>query len=685
MEQYTQRRVRRCVAPVLLCLVTTLLFAGARGQERRQTTPRVPRLQNTRRLQTPEQARAQRPRIARAEALRLWAERTRGQNPVLPVVMQVLGRSARGVPDSQKGDLDRAWDSLLRRHPRASRDLLRQFAADWQRLPSQTRQRVVPPELMDLRSSQALTRSWCATVLRPQFARIVRTGGRVPRITPVAGGARMTSGKLIASVMQIAGGPRGWRRLRPQAFDMNRIRQAAEHATDPVIDRTDPFTGLGGGYLPGASLTLVGERFSPDKSKDKVILAGSMGGGSVGDLATLSPAMASSDGQRLSITLPGNLTPNYYWARVQTSGSSGTRTSNSFPIRIGKPMPPRPVITSISPNPQYPGRTIFIEGQNFLVGSMPLVFVLYTPLDEQIVAADFQLKSAPATRCVLGFGEAVNDHQVRADVPYATMTGGRYRVAVMRLTEFDGEKYGMSEWAEWQAKPFRYRVSFDKLTCDATFENWALWQHLHPGDPLYSPTGTNDRFLGWSQHDNLYTAWVTLHDNQADSRCTDRFAMEPGNVHPYGGFGITYGVNGDPGDIRYMLGAAAQLVSIDPNTDIQATMDTLGAIGDLATFISTVSGQPEIAAIAAIVMPILESIAQWLDSTRDPISLGTRQLQWGALDLQKLTQGTARTIQGELDFQCPVWQLPLGGYNNPPIPTGNTAHYRMSYQIDRCD
>lgn len=86
------------------------------------------------------------------------------ENPFIPMLVHAIERHLQGVTD--KSEIDRALEEALRRHPGVTREMLRQFVADYKQVPEKVRMRITPVQLKGLTPERKLEMTTFATTLR---------------------------------------------------------------------------------------------------------------------------------------------------------------------------------------------------------------------------------------------------------------------------------------------------------------------------------------------------------------------------------------------------------------------------------------------------------------------------------------------------------------------------------------
>lgn len=369
------------------------------------------------------------------------------------------------------------------------------------------------------------------------------------------------------------------------------------------------------GYDPGQTITLVGRLFSSNKSENTVIVLKEMAGGSKAEVTGLTPSVARAEA--LEIKIPGSLAPGHYYLQVNVKRPDKVAKSNLADLYIKSPPPPAPVIKSISPKPQFPGRQVLINGQN-LKGTSSIAGVWFKPMENQPLASFVTLKGE---KVGFGLGKALNATQIEVTIPSLLMAG-KYRV----VTEVPGA--GMSQWFEYEVRPFRYQVNFTSIKCK------------DESDPE------------WAGGDELVVAWVVVGDSTA-------YAKSTGDHNNYKNFDdgdtdtfhpadrAVFMPAGGPDQVKRALAINTTLYEWDAG-DVKAVNEVIGFVGDLAAKILTSTGQVEWAVVVKILTPIVQKVVSWVGG--NPDHLGDRNLAWSAVELIEDTDNPEGRFTGHLDF-----------------------------------
>ena len=226
----------------------------------------------------------------------------------------------------------------------------------------------------------------------------------------------------------------------------------------PRIDRMVPEAAAG--YEPGATVTLVGRYFSVERDRNTIQIMKRLADGSVGVLAELKPAIASTSGTALEAALPGDLGPASLIVRVVVEKDGKSLAGNPVEFGLQTPLAPAPVITGITPNPQSPHKMITVDGRNF--GDAAMIELWFHP------KADSPLPTT-ATADRIAFAQVLGETQLYSQVPIG-LDAGDYLVACNRAGRLSG-------WFDFQVS----RAPADLAVIDV--EALQVWEYANPRPP----------------------------------------------------------------------------------------------------------------------------------------------------------------------------------------------------------
>ncbi len=526
--------------------------------------------------------------LTSTERMTIALQRLDKENPFIPVLVHAIERHLQGATD--KSEIDKALDDALRRHPFVNREMLQKFVNDYKQVPEPIRMRITPVQLRNLSVTRKLEISTLATAVR----KLSVAERPSPEIQPVIVG-----------------------QLRP--------------LTNPVITRLEPDSRRS--YRAGDTVDIIGQRFAPDRSKNKVHILIDFHSEKA-PLQTLTPTVATSTGLR--ITLP-KLNPGQYYLRVESLTKIGDeeketwKRSNTIDFFIETPPPPKPVIARISPPDQYPGRTVIVQGNNFIPGKE--TDLVWEPLDFP----------TPTGMAMAARATVRSTTELSVNLPLLVLPG-RYAMRV----HIAG--VGISDSFVYTVKAPKYRVIFTKLKCidETDCEGGCGWS--------FGLCGCSDEIV---------TVWVVAADELLWTKQTGEYGdMDDGDEKNYSANDrIVFMPDGRAGTVRAALAVATTLYEWDSG-DAHAAQEFLGVVGDVANAIASAVGYGWLGQILDALFDVIGTIVAWLGG--DPDNLGRRDLGWTALELQRRT-GTARMFSDTLHFQ------------------GGDYHYQLFYEVHRVE
>jgi len=519
------------------------------------------------------------------ERMVIALQRLDKENPFISVLVHAIERHLQGATD--KSEIDKALEDALRRHPVVNREMLQNFVNDYKQVPEPIRMRITPVQLRNLSVTRKLEISTLATAVR----KLSVAKQPSPLIQPVIVG-----------------------KLRP--------------LTNPAITRLEPDSRRS--YRAGDTIDIIGQRFAPDRSKNRVHILIDFHGEKA-PLQTLAPTIATSTGLR--VTLP-KLNPGQYYLRVESLTKIGDeekeawKQSNTVDFFIETPPPPKPVITRISPSDQYPGRIVIVQGENFVPGKE--TELVWEPLDFPI-STGMALSARATVR---------SSTELSVNLPLLILPG-RYAMLVYTAG------VGISDSYIYTIKAPKYRVIFTKLKCVDETNPESLF-------------GVNE----WAS-DEIVTVWVVAADEFLWTKQTGEYGdIDDGDERNYSANDrIVFMPDGRAGTVRAALAVATTLYEWDSG-DARAAQEFLGVVGDVANAIASAMGYGWLGQILDAVFDVIGTVVAWLGG--DPENLGRQQLGWTALELQRRT-GTARMFSGALHFR------------------GGDYHYQLFYEVHRVE
>jgi len=547
-------------------------------------------------------------------------------NPVLPVLMHSLERHLQGAGDPSV--MDQAVQRALSRHPALQRKVLETWVDNWKAVPSATKAKVVPPELLNLEPAHKLDMRMFTNVVQRTAPTLRPTAAPHPLPSPAAPFGALasvpggTSRRILIPVTTETWFT-AWRR--------------------PYIDRIEPRTPhLVPRFGPGQSFTIFGRNFSTDVTQNviQVLRRRRQPDGRVtADLVrTITPSRAAAD--RLEAVMVRGVVPGTYDFAVKVTNIG---TTNHREVWITQMPPPRPTIQSVSPQPQYPGRRVLVTGSNFGANTS-----FYWEL------LDYGGAHYATSRDI----RRLSPTQLELTIPQSVLPG-HYRIAAW--THLADTSSPLSEWVTVTVKAPQYRVEFTNMTCldESNPERLCL--------PIVGCTN--------AYHDELVTFWAISADADVWAKNTGEYGEfdEPEVKNYAGNDRFIFPIEADQSrQVRQVLFIGTTLFEWDAG-DVRAAQDALGFLADLApeigTAIGSLFGSPEAGGEAGeIVAKVLEAVSiliGWLGG--DPDGLGEKDLSWTALDLQARTANPTQSFGGTLSF----------------LNSDDVGSYRLAYTVRR--
>ena len=415
------------------------------------------------------------------------------------------------------------------------------------------------------------------------------------------------------------------------------------------------------GYMPQQKLTLRVSYPDVPSPTFKVILSHSddvkIDGQSLStDYAVLTPKVLGKPspwGTRLSIVLPDNLFDRSWIRVVVTSGGKAVDSNrmeiDRLQVATNAAILASPEITAVKPaGGHLPGSVVQIEGHNIgrvavkkqgndahgnatpgtptvdMKGYVRLMSAKDPSSDVKLpltVGSGMSADGLVQAQCTLPMNLLPGDYWLLVgNEPNGIIIGAA------PVFEHGAE----SLTVDFRVDAFKYAIHLDNVHCaDESDPEWAggdeiLAQWAGFGDATEFSKGTNE-LSGF------------------DDGETKSFSPSDSSIFPVaGGFG----------EVKIALGLEIALFEND-DSDVKVWQTTMQAVGSVSTAVGKLLlelGQPTAAAIAGVVTAVAEAISTiaGLFGGTDP--LGSQQLLWSALDLQKLTDNPAKRFSGVLPF-----------------------------------
>lgn len=574
-----------------------------------------------------------RPRLPVEVRTQRLAAQVQEPNPLIPLIMHTIERGLQGNARQGVSDVDQVFDRAMA-HRNVSRETLQKIVNNYRALPEPIKSRIVAP--IAPKPTDAINRRAAADRISKYFIDQLQKPPAPPKITGFA---------------------------PPSEY----------------------------GYKPGQIIKLVGAGFSATPANNKVILSWRAQIGidqpeEEKDYATLTPLKATVN--ELEIQLPkkfgegGIAGVNYI--RVETTkmflaGISKKLVSAAVLFKpYTKPSQPpkilvlaRPEIDKISPEKQFPGRRVLIEGKNIgaaliLKGEGQGTFIdsgktfsveLVPELNDKAVVklpAKVLVKSSSSGNGQL---EILLPKTLKPDNYWLRLVASSHgldQIGSSVVKNFEGEVFEGFNFVcksiakQFEVSAFSYKVTFQTLHCiDESDPESTLFVNDH--DEIVTYWGINADGISWSKQTGEYGGF--------DDGTTQSYKPDDASI---------FKIDGSFGEVKIGLAIATVLYEWDEG-DVKAAQGALGLVQDIGNELGKVDN-PTVALIGKIVGWVAEAaslIVSWLDD--GPDHLGQRDLSWSTLDLQTQTDNPQRSFSGQLQF--------LNGDDD--------GSYSVTYKVDR--
>lgn len=534
--------------------------------------------------------------------------RTR-MDPITPVFVHSLQRYLNGAPDPSP--VDRIiWDSLKRR-PQVTRQVIKQVVDKWNSLPADARARRTPMELRNLNPLQKLDMAVYEKALRravaeqaPQPAANSPSGavltkpGKSEITRPMLSGAS-TGGPIVSNMPGMGPVPGG--QSAPPPPKIVRLEPAG-------VDTNAAFIRI------GEKLTVIGQNLWNGQVQFYPAT-----GPTTKPVDAISPTFKSAE--KFEVTCP-NIPPGQYriqveqWSLPPGSGTLAliTRQKSNFVMaQVAPPLNPPIVFAGMSPQAQYPGKTVIVNGDRFVPG----IALSCSPVKwdtSQSSYGDWKIKY-------------LNAKQMELLVPQNAPPGD-YTIS------FSAAGAGLSEKRVLKVRAPQYKVEFQRLEC------------IDESDPE------------WGGSDEIATFWVIGADGKAWSKNTGSYdGFDGGDSKPYISVDkCVFLPGGGPAEVTNYLAISTRLMEIDAGS-VKSAIDYLDSCQDW--LLQADDYLPGIGQIATgfycFVLEFISGLISVFSALFgcEPDDLGQRDLAWTAVDLQMKTGNPNRSFTGQLLFQNP--------------------------------
>lgn len=521
------------------------------------------------------------------------AAKVQGENLILPIMMHAVERMLNGT--LSESEIDKAVRAAFARHPRVTREMMRQAVANYKAMPEALKRKLIPAELRNLPAVQKFDMKMLEPILR-RSARTLSPVSNKPDANPSLDWD-LDYTKLpkidvtLPWIRNVFGSP--GTDNKPQS-DFNGT---------PLLNRGKGFMMDVNNISPelAAQKNLIRVQFvktvheSLDKPTQKMVVAVSP------KTVSLSPNKVAT----LILDTPPRLAPGFYQVQVVTAekGKGNMKWVNvdAKTLRLNG--------TDVAA--RYPGSKFMLNGQFPFAD----IDVILERTDEEGYPLFLISHTAPESAKPLG------NTQAEVTVPQWLMPG-KYRIAYKK-----SDDSVMSNWVDFTVRAPLYRVQFTKIKC------------LDESDP---EVDGDEPYTMWGGSADPNFVWTKSTGQYTDFGDGVELAFKP--QHQW-----ILMPNGNNLPIRKYLAVSTTLWEWDAD-DAETAKQLLDAVGDAAAAIGTAIGGtygPIIGEIVNIVFDLIGFIVELFGG--EPDFLGTKTLAWTAADLQQLTAGKQQT-NGKLDF-----------------------------------
>jgi hypothetical protein len=349
-----------------------------------------------------QKAQKAKPQMTMAQRFEQLAARSKGENPLLPVMMHALERYVEGKPAESK--VDQAVRNAMSRHPKLTKPMVQQAVNNWKAIPEATKAKLVPAELRNLSANQKLDTEKLRTVMNRRLSGNVA----VKRVDPII------------------------RSITPTA----KPYKTPEGTT--VLQKGTVFQ-LEAKYVPTDKSKIKIHFLKASETTDKVI-------------ATISPSVAklSEPGVTGMLAIVPKDWPGMFGnaghLQLQIEVTGGTK-SNKIEVYVPTFKFNFPIITSLAPAAQYPGSKVTINAENYTNGVRDVPNSLFVRL-ENVESGYSKL---------LRFYIKNNSGKLEQDIPQ-DVPPGKYRIVPIHK-----ENVGPSK--DFTVRAPQYQVRFEKMEC----------------------------------------------------------------------------------------------------------------------------------------------------------------------------------------------------------------------------
>lgn len=444
----------------------------------------------------------------------------------------------------------------------------------WQAIPAALRMSATPPSLRGLSATSRLETSAFSNAL----VETAKASGVVKIKQPINHG--LTAPVNLSALLQAG---------------------ATVVANAPTITGFTPQGPDGPWVRVGDTFTLYGKNFSSEPTKTKIHFL-QKSGDKYEHVGTIFPQQASVTELQGTAITPG--LSGYTNASTRIVVEVDGKFSAPYSVIVAPTLAPTPSIVSISPQSQYPGNMLLVDGVDL---SGPLQMYVQA-MNQQASAYRQQSYAFQVSPSLL------NDTQFEFQIPQDTWSG-HYKFNVRAGNS------GYSNYATFEVKPPQFQMMFKKIHC------------IDESDPE------------WPNNDSIVTAWVVIVDNRIWTKGTGEYKSFEDNT--WKDYSATDGmVVPAPGEkwesVQDFMLVQTSLYEIDSG-DVKAWADGISSVSEIAggvsTVLGTIFGNPEAGKIAGDIIKgigsSLSKLINWIGGDND--FLGSQTVTWTAPELQKNT------------------------------------------------
>jgi hypothetical protein len=502
------------------------------------------------------------------------------KDPFIPIVARLMERYLANAQD--KNEFDLAFEQVLKRNPKMTKDRMQTFVKNYNDLHDQ------------LRRDQARRDHF----VEPTPGRLTREGVRKAITTAHPELAKVETHKRLI----VTAGAKKVLKERPilndkvQQFDRVLVDPHIRFSVVPQLEKFDPAPPANG-YKPGDKLTLIGKNFSTKAAENQICLT-KPNTGPDGGITKKQITPDSATATQLKFTLPVPLYKGTYAVSVQTPSGLSIKDLPLPVQEAPKPLYAQPFIKDINPPFMEPGG--------------PPIYITSWPdkphfKKDPVVIMHSTTKMGPDPfnpdplfgLFIITNGKLVGDSVCEVEFP-SDMVATTYNISV---EGGDGTISIMSDPLAYDVKPGRYRIQFDQMAC------------IHPRHFNLNFFGKD---AGWDIDSDLVTTWSSVIDTTKGPGCWAKSSSKHGDIgggHPPVSYKGTEGnlFTDIPGNVegyqsvRYGLALTTQLYDWGGNNDEAQELATdIKTYGDAAGMAAGIVYAP----VGAVITKIADTLAQ---------------------------------------------------------------------------